>query len=156
MTFVSPKTCERARTWASASLDGELSELERALLDAHLARCASCATFATESRAATRELRAAKLERPSRALEVPGRRRVLRPVYVSATAAALALAVGLGALVESLGHTGGTVLSSVDPAAQLNPVTGGENILLRRVRLAYIEGEKARDRERQRGLGITI
>ena len=32
----SPGTCDRSREWASLRLDGELSELEQALLDAHL------------------------------------------------------------------------------------------------------------------------
>src|SRR3954454_17246769 len=38
--------CERARLWASLRADGELSELEGALLDAHLARCAECRSVA--------------------------------------------------------------------------------------------------------------
>jgi predicted anti-sigma-YlaC factor YlaD len=155
MITADPKTCERARMWASLSLDGELSELERALLDAHLARCAPCAGFVEEVRAATQELRAAEPELPGRPIAVSGRRRLLRPIYVTSAAAALAFAVGLGAVVESIGTSGPRVVT-VDVSSELNPVTGGENLLLRQVRLAYIEGERARDRERQRGLGITI
>ena len=45
--------CERARGWVSLSLDGELSEFERALLDAHLGRCAECSVFAADTGAAT-------------------------------------------------------------------------------------------------------
>jgi hypothetical protein len=37
--------CARARFWASLRVDDELSELEGALLDAHLARCADCRAF---------------------------------------------------------------------------------------------------------------
>jgi len=36
--------CARARFWASLRIDGELSELEGALLDAHLTRCEACRT----------------------------------------------------------------------------------------------------------------
>ena len=41
--------CERARQWASLRLDGELSELENALLDAHLGRCQACSGFVREA-----------------------------------------------------------------------------------------------------------
>ena len=34
--------CDRAREWVSLELDGELSELGAARLDAHLVRCAAC------------------------------------------------------------------------------------------------------------------
>jgi len=34
-------TCDRARAWISLRSDGELSEFECALLDAHLGRCAA-------------------------------------------------------------------------------------------------------------------
>ena len=142
--------------WASLQLDGELSEMERALLDAHLARCEACALYIREVGAATRGLRAAELERPAQPITLPSRRRPLvRPVYVSAAAALLAVAVGLGALVSSFNTAGSPV---VRPATrfQLDPVTAGENVLIREVRLARIEGERARNRQIQRGLGIPV
>ena len=141
--------------WASLQLDGELSELERALLDAHVARCEPCAVYVREVAAATEQLRAADLELPAEPISVPGRQRILRPVHVSAAAALLAVAVGLGALVSSLNSAGRPVVE-VASAAQLNPVTAGENSLIREVRLARIEGERARNRVPQRGLGIPV
>jgi putative zinc finger protein len=54
--------CERARAWASLRADGELSELESALLDAHLGRCADCRAFATSAQSMALALRTAHLE----------------------------------------------------------------------------------------------
>jgi predicted anti-sigma-YlaC factor YlaD len=66
--------CERARAWASLRADGELSELESALLDAHLARCASCRSFA---RGAVEVASALRTARPVRVRNV---RRVFRSI----------------------------------------------------------------------------
>jgi predicted anti-sigma-YlaC factor YlaD len=57
--------CERARSWASLRADSELSELESALLDAHLGRCASCRTFARGTEEIAAALRSARLQRPA-------------------------------------------------------------------------------------------
>src|SRR5438477_537085 len=59
----SGQTCDRAREWASLRMDGELSELESALLEAHLKRCEACGSFAVEVEAVALQLRAASLER---------------------------------------------------------------------------------------------
>jgi anti-sigma factor RsiW len=141
--------------WASLQLDGELSELERALLDAHLARCDACAVYVREVGAATQRLRAAELARPAQPITLPARRRLVRPVHVSAAAAVLALAVGLGALLSSLDSAGSRFVPAAD-TAEINPVTAGENKLIREVRLAYMAGERARNRAPQRGLGIPV
>jgi anti-sigma factor RsiW len=90
--------CERARTWAALAPDGELSELERKLLDAHLQRCSPCAHFALDVAAIATELRAAAPQRLPRPLSVPIWRR--RPVYarvraVGAAAAVAAMALGI-------------------------------------------------------------
>jgi ferric-dicitrate binding protein FerR (iron transport regulator) len=54
--------CARARFWASLRVDDELSELEGALLDAHLARCAECREFEAASAGSAALLRTAPLE----------------------------------------------------------------------------------------------
>jgi len=51
-----------ARETASARLDGEVSELEAARLDAHLSGCAECRLFAAEIGSIAVGLRAAALE----------------------------------------------------------------------------------------------
>jgi predicted anti-sigma-YlaC factor YlaD len=95
--------CERAHLRVSLGLDGELSEVEQALLRAHLGRCAACAGFALDVDALTRELRTAPLQRPAVAGMPQRRRSVGRPLLqVGAAAAAVALAAGLGSLAGSL------------------------------------------------------
>jgi predicted anti-sigma-YlaC factor YlaD len=91
--------CERARFWASLRLDGELSELEGALLDAHLARCASCRALADGFIASTTTLRSVPLESVAPvALDLPrSPRRLLATVAV---AAVLVLGVIAGGLVR--------------------------------------------------------
>ncbi|MCC6222275.1 MAG: zf-HC2 domain-containing protein [Thermoleophilia bacterium] len=99
------RTCARAREWASLQLDGELSELERLLLQRHLARCEDCRTFAGSAAAIARLLRTAPQERPALPV-VPGARpaRSRARYGVAAAAAALVLAgAGVGTLVASLG-----------------------------------------------------
>jgi predicted anti-sigma-YlaC factor YlaD len=92
--------CERARSWAALAPDGELSELERKLLDAHLARCASCGEFALEVAkiaAQLREATLAPLPRPV-ALPVWHRRRAWSGVRTVGAAAAVAvMALGIAA-----------------------------------------------------------
>jgi predicted anti-sigma-YlaC factor YlaD len=67
--FPPSQLCERARAWASLRADGELSELESALLDAHLERCDSCRAFALGAESVAETLRAVPPERPNVALE---------------------------------------------------------------------------------------
>ncbi len=107
--------CERARAWASLRPDRELSELESALLDAHLARCAGCRTFAQDTESVAGALRAARLERPAQlALLLPHRRTSLR-VFRSAAAALAVVGVAFAAAVTApSGH-----LSAVKPVAMV-------------------------------------
>jgi hypothetical protein len=91
--------CDRARTWAALAPDGELSQLERRLLDAHVARCAPCRFFAGEIAAIALELRDAAYEAPGRLVALPSVH-VRRSVYArlraaGAVAAVAAMAVGI-------------------------------------------------------------
>jgi len=92
--------CDRARTWAALAPDGELSELERKLLDAHVQRCPACAHFALEVAAIAGQLRAAAPEPLVRPLSIPiwRRRRVYaRMRAVGAAAAVAVMALGVAA-----------------------------------------------------------
>jgi anti-sigma factor RsiW len=96
-----PLLCERTRAWVSQALDCELSEFERALVQAHLERCADCAAFADDVSAATAALRAAPLEPLPYPVRLPARRRRTAGVLrVGAAAAALAGAIGLAGILS--------------------------------------------------------
>lgn len=116
-----PAACEHARLRASLALDGELTELERHGLDAHLDVCASCAAFARHIGAVTGGLRAAPLERFSAALRLhPARRRrhQRRLREVTSAAAALVLVVtGTTVLLAGRGSSDPTR----DPQSLLSP-----------------------------------
>lgn len=89
-----PVVCDRVRAQISVDLDGELSQLERAMLAAHLERCAACRAYGADVAAFTIALREASPER----MEVPVvvRRRpgtVIASRIPAGIAAAMALAV---------------------------------------------------------------
>jgi predicted anti-sigma-YlaC factor YlaD len=88
--------CERTRGWVSLSLDGELSEFERALVASHVDRCPQCAEFAAEAAATTNVLRAAPLEPVPHMLVLPLRRRQIGAVAMRVSAAAAVLVGALG------------------------------------------------------------
>ena len=90
LTPVPPTECTRAREAASARLDGELSELELAQLDVHVAGCLDCAKYAALITATTIQLRAADLVQPEEPILVPRLRRRLRIVPAAAAAAVVA------------------------------------------------------------------
>ena len=122
MTGVRDTGCERILERVSLGLDSEISQLEQALLDAHLRRCPGCAGAAAEMRALAGALRTAPVERPSRPVFVAQARR--HPVRSDALKVAIAatlavLAAGLGVLAGSVGG---------DPAAP--PDVGASDIAL--------------------------
>jgi hypothetical protein len=94
------RVCSRAREWSSLQLDGELSELEQRMLEAHLGRCVSCRELDARQAALTAVLRATPLERPARPITVPhqGRRMPVRALRIGAAAALLIVVAGLGTL----------------------------------------------------------
>jgi anti-sigma factor RsiW len=150
-----PQICERAREWASLRLDGELSELERALLDAHTRRCGACAHYVEEIGAITASIRSAELEQP-RPVILPLRRSfawATRALQAGAAAAAvLAITAGLSLQVgrSSSSH------ASVPGRLPANAIQSGPNTesdqLIRAPKLATIKGELGIGR--QRGLRI--
>jgi predicted anti-sigma-YlaC factor YlaD len=104
MGVVLAAECERARAWASLGLDGELSQVEQALMRAHVGRCAVCAEFASDVGALTQELRTTALERVVVVGRLPARRRSSRrrTLQLGAAAAVVVIAAGLGSLAGSL------------------------------------------------------
>jgi predicted anti-sigma-YlaC factor YlaD len=102
--------CERARQWASASVDGELSTFERALLADHLERCASCREFSLAITDLTTALRSAPRERLEN-ISIGRVRRHVRLRLAPAAAAMAVAAVGLGSVLASVELKGGSVAS---------------------------------------------
>lgn len=94
--------CDRARQWATADLDGELSRFEHVLLSAHLADCAPCREFAASIGGFTELLRTAPPERLERPIEVGRLRRRRIGLRLAPAVAAMAVTVvGLGSILAS-------------------------------------------------------
>lgn len=97
-----PANCERARAWVSLRLDGELSELEEALLASHLERCSACREYDGIVSSAVLTLRAQTPEQVSHPVSVPGRRRTfLAPAGLARIAAVAAAVVGLTTILST-------------------------------------------------------
>jgi len=95
--------CDQVRELVSASLDGELSELNAARVQSHLTACVGCRTYAAGAAEASRLLRESPLEEMSVPIVLPSRRlAVARKLQVAAAAAALAVTVGLSAAVATI------------------------------------------------------
>ncbi len=106
MDVAGGQLCARARFWVSLRADDELSELEGALLDAHLSRCADCREFALASDASTAAIRAASwVSHAPVALDLP---RAPRRFVAGA---------GIAALVAAAAIAGGVVRSTVSPVS---------------------------------------
>ena len=100
--------CERMRSMISASLDGEVSEVEQATADAHLAECGACRAYAASLAETARMLRATPLEELSFPIVLPSHRlRLARTMQLGAAAAAVAavfLGVTIGSIVIAIRH----------------------------------------------------
>ena len=141
LTPVPPTECTTAREAASALLDGELSELEAAQLDAHLRGCRECSAYADELAGLAARLRLEPLE----PLELPAftarrRRPTLRLPAVAATVTILVATASSFAIGQVVGSHGGaptatvgtTISARTEPA---NQVFG----MLRRLRPGRLE-----------------
>ena len=107
LTSVPPSDCMLARESASARLDGELSELESARLDAHLRGCPDCRAYSAEIGAIAARIRAADLEQPAR-VTIPRRRRLAGArMQVAVAAAAAAVAAAVAGSSFTIGHAFG-------------------------------------------------
>ena len=86
--------CDRVRAQVSLELDGELSQLERAMVAAHVVRCGGCRAFRSGATAVTRELRAAALEQPPPSVLVRRPRRISTVArFQAGVAAAMAFTI---------------------------------------------------------------
>jgi anti-sigma factor RsiW len=119
-------------------MDGELSQLELAFLERHLARCAPCTEFTAQLHGLTDELRAAPLLPLSRPIELPLRRRAAlgaRRVgaWTGAAAASIAAAAALVAVfvLPSQQRTHG-------PSFQVAPSNNDDLRDLHRLRMAQM------------------
>jgi predicted anti-sigma-YlaC factor YlaD len=102
MSPILSEACHRTRQHISLRLDSELSELEEALVAAHLARCAACSTFTKDVERFTETLRTAPLAEPSTQFTLPRRPTRFSPARVgSAAAAAISIAVAVGGIALS-------------------------------------------------------
>ncbi|HEX6762754.1 MAG TPA: zf-HC2 domain-containing protein [Gaiellaceae bacterium] len=100
--LIESRLCSRARFWVSLRLDDQLSELESALLDAHLAGCAYCRSFARTSMLATDELREAPPAAHAPVSVRAAPRRGTRPLAIALTAAVVTAAAVAGGIVRNV------------------------------------------------------
>jgi predicted anti-sigma-YlaC factor YlaD len=108
-----PVVCERVRAQVSLEVDGELSQLERAMLAAHVARCAECRAYRRDVHALIGALRSAPLETAPPIAVRRYRRSIPATRLQAGAAAAMAFAVvGIASQVVD-GRQQGSGLSSL-------------------------------------------
>ena len=103
--------CGFAREHISLQLDGELSEFDRAALNAHLERCGRCRAYADSMAEVTGHLRVAALEQPEIPVVLPHRARIRVPLRAVQVAAAAAVAAVVGVTSAGLTTGGGQSVS---------------------------------------------
>jgi len=139
-----PAMCEHARKAASLRLDGELSEVSSARLEAHLRECDACAAYAGELAVIAARMRSTPLEQPRSGMEVTVRRRrsALRPLaFAAAAVAAVASALALGHAVTSPGGGARTSTEAVT-APSLEQEIVSQHILAMERRLAPVASRR--------------
>jgi anti-sigma factor RsiW len=110
--------CDRVRSQISLELDQELSQLERAMVAAHLERCADCLAYQSEVSSFTHALRQAPLELMTNPVVVRrGRRHVTARLQVG-VAAAVAVAA-LGAASQVAPEESGSPVESIEKTQQI-------------------------------------
>jgi predicted anti-sigma-YlaC factor YlaD len=129
--------CERAREWASLRLDGELSQLESAMLESHLARCAACHEVVFQTEAFTTALRTSPLEALRRPIAIP-RAAAMRAARVTAAAAVMLVAAGLGSVFATSMPS-----STTEHATPHPPLVDSDDRLLRDMRRDQLRIERA-------------
>jgi predicted anti-sigma-YlaC factor YlaD len=108
--------CDRVRGQISLELDGELSQLECAMVAKHIERCPACAAFRDNTAALTDALRFAPLEQLEQPLTLPSLRRTAyaelrsNAIRVAAAAAGIAIVLNLG--LSNSGHFSSDALRS--------------------------------------------
>jgi anti-sigma factor RsiW len=90
-----PVICDRVRSHISLELDGQLSQLERAMLAVHLERCPACRAYQADVTAFTRVVREAPFEHMESPVVVRRPRRGIATRLQAGAAAAVAI-VALG------------------------------------------------------------
>jgi predicted anti-sigma-YlaC factor YlaD len=127
--------CERSRRWVSLDLDGELSELERGLLDRHLRDCGECRRFAGDNARFTFALRSAAPELAASLVRLPaGPRRRRSAEFVAVVVAAAAMGASLIFVHGTAVHTTSTALPHRLPlSAMLAPVAFKDSLGVQRV-----------------------
>ena len=131
--------CDRVRAQVSLELDGELSQLERRMLSAHLARCAHCAEYAADVRELTERIRCEPLVAMERPVVVRSGRVLTTARLQIGVAAAFALAaLGLGTQLATPPESQGPSLARFESRPSLSPprsVVEQEQAILRVVRV---------------------
>jgi predicted anti-sigma-YlaC factor YlaD len=141
LTPVPPSACTTAREAASALLDGELSELEAAQLDAHLRGCRACSAWADELAGLAARLRLEPLE----PLELPvftarSRRPALRLPAVAAAVTILVATASSFAIGQVVGSHGGAPTATVGTTIAARTQPANEVLgMLRRLRPGRLE-----------------
>jgi predicted anti-sigma-YlaC factor YlaD len=96
--------CGLIRGHISAALDGELSEVDSARLEAHLGFCPECGAYSAGAGTTARLLRATPLEELGFPIALPNRRLAMaRRLQVAVAAAALVATVGLSTVLGTVG-----------------------------------------------------
>lgn len=140
MSAVHPHpVCARVREQVSLDLDGELSQLERRMLESHLERCATCAAFADDVRDLTERIRTAPLQSPRRPVVIRRTRHFTTTRLQIGVAAAFALsALGLGLQLSATPESQQSSFAQFEGRPDLSPpraVLEQEQAILRVVKV---------------------